>query len=108
MKQCGSACARFPLDQAPLISGRIECKTVCSFAGRSKIQARSSNGKLGRGNGRVDGSPSPHSLSLSSARPFPFDRRAWIFDLPAEEETVLQSSGRSKKVQKYNGANVLS
>ena len=34
----------------------LDCKTVSSFAGRSKIQARSSNGKLGRGNGRADGS----------------------------------------------------
>ena len=46
----------------------LHCKTISSFAGRSKIEARSSNGKLGRGN-----------------------ERAWIFDLPAKEETVLQS-----------------
>ena len=55
--------------------------------------------ELGRGNGQADGSekecPSPHSFSLPSARPFPFpsfpfDKRVWIFDLPAKEETVLQ------------------
>ena len=32
-----------------------DCKTVPSFAGKLKIQARSSNGRLGRGNGRADG-----------------------------------------------------
>ena len=42
-------------------------------------------------------SPSPHFFSLSSARPFPlpsfpFDELAWIFDLTAKEETVLQST----------------
>ena len=34
----------------------LDSKTVSSFAGRSKTQARSSNGKLGRRNGRADGS----------------------------------------------------
>ena len=38
------------------LTGALDCKTVSSFAGRSKSQARSSNGRLGRGNGSADGS----------------------------------------------------
>ena len=42
-------------------------------------------------------SPSPHSFLLLPAHPFPlpsfpFDECAWIFDLLAKEETVLQST----------------
>ena len=33
---------------------KLDCKTVSSFAGRSKIQVHSSNGRLGRGNESVD------------------------------------------------------
>ena len=49
---------------------------------------RSSNGKLGRGNGRADSFllPSARSFSLPS---FPYDERAWIFDLQVKEETVV-------------------
>ena len=76
---------------------QIDYQTVSSFAGRSKIQPRLSNGKLGRGNGRANGSKKEWGFSLPCAHPFPlpsfpFDERAWIFDLPAKEETVLQSN----------------
>ena len=69
----------------------LDCTTVSSFDRRSKIQARSSNGKLGRGNERTNGSEKEWGGSLTRVR-FPFDERAWIFDLPAKEETVSQST----------------
>ena len=47
---------------------------------------------------------SPHSFS---ARPFPlpsfpFNERAWIFDLPAKKETVLQSRWQTVQAFKLN------
>ena len=38
----------------PIAVWNIDCKTVSSFAWRSRIRARSSYGKLGRGNKRAD------------------------------------------------------
>ena len=52
----------------------LDCKTVSSFAGRLKIQAHSSKGKLGRGNGGADGSEKEWGEGLQP------------------EETVLQST----------------
>ena len=57
--------------------------------------------RKGMGRGAEDRPcPLPHSFLLLSVRPFPllsfqFDECAWIFDLPAKEETVLHSSKTS-------------
>ena len=45
----------------------------------------------------IENIPFPHTFSLLFVRPFPlpslpFDKHAWIFDLPAKKKTVLQSS----------------
>ena len=48
----------------------VDCKTVSFFARRSKIQARSSNGRLRRGNGLADGSEKEWELPFRSC---PYD-----------------------------------
>ena len=70
----------------------LDCNTVApSFTGSAFIKWETDGIEKEWGEGP------PRSFSFLSARPFslpsfPFDERAWIFDLPAKEETVLQSS----------------
>ena len=75
-----------------VVRTKIDCKTVSSFAGRSNNQARSSNGRADGSVKEWDEEPLPHSFSLASARPFPlpsfpFEERAWNFNLLAKERT---------------------
>ena len=55
------------------VSWHIDCKTVSYFARRLKIQAHTTNGKLGRGNRHADWSEYEwgHSFSLPYVCPFP-------------------------------------
>ena len=71
LQQTFSTCNR-------LFDARQDCKTVSSFAWRSKIQACSSNGKLRRGNERADRSKKGMGRGV-------------------KEETVLQSGTRVEK-----------
>ena len=53
----------------------LDCKTVSSFAGRSKIQACSSSRGLGKGNGHADGSK---KMGTRGIRPHSFCSRLHV------------------------------